>query len=146
MDQTAKRMQELRRELSRHAELYYRYDSPEISDYEYDMLYAELLRLEAEDPEYFDPASPSQRVGGKPLDKFEKVVHAVRMDSLSDVFSFSEVEEFCDRMAEEIKYLAMNILADTDNVANPPESAMMTVKLVESLRESADNNGSVVKF
>lgn len=51
-----------------------------------------------------------------------------------------------DRMAEEIKYLAMSILENADNVTNPPESAMQTVKLVEMLRESADNNGSVVNF
>ena len=92
----------LRETLRYHAERYYVYDSPEISDYEYDMLYAELLRLEGEDPEYFDPASPTQRVGGAPLEKFEKVVHSVRMDSLSDVFSFDEVEEFCHRMSDEI--------------------------------------------
>ncbi|MBO5938639.1 MAG: NAD-dependent DNA ligase LigA [Clostridia bacterium] len=101
-NKTRDRIDFLRNTLRYHAERYYVYDSPEISDYEYDMLYAELLRLEAEDPDYFDPASPSQRVGGKPLDKFEKVVHSVRMDSLSDVFSFSEVQDFCARMAEEI--------------------------------------------
>ncbi len=51
-----------------------------------------------------------------------------------------------DRMAEEIKFLAMSILEDVDNTTNPPESAMLTVKLVELLRESADNNGKVVKL
>ena len=60
----------MRRELTHHAKLYYVYDSPIISDYEYDMMFADLKRLEEEHPEFFDPSSPSQRVGGKPLDKF----------------------------------------------------------------------------
>lgn len=51
-----------------------------------------------------------------------------------------------DRMAEEIKFLAMSILEDSENVQNPPESAMMTVKLVETLRESAAQNGAIVAF
>lgn len=51
-----------------------------------------------------------------------------------------------DRMAEEIRFLAMSILEDTENVTNPPESAMMTVKLVETLRESAAQNGANVAF
>lgn len=102
MDQTAQRIQKLRRELSHHAELYYRYDAPEISDYEYDMLYAELLKLEAEHPELDDPESPTHRVGGKPLDKFEKITHTSVMNSLSDVFSFEELEGFISRTANEI--------------------------------------------
>lgn len=87
----------LRRELSHHARLYYVYDAPEISDYEYDMMYAELLRLEAEHPELYDPESPTQRVGGTPLDKFDEVVHTSRMDSLADVFSFEELSDFTSK-------------------------------------------------
>ncbi len=117
MEQNRARIDFLRNTLRYHAERYYVYDSPEISDYEYDMLYAELLRLEAEDPDYFDPASPSQRVGGKPLDKFEKVVHSVRMDSLSDVFSFSEVEEFCDRIAGEIESPSYSVEPKIDGLS-----------------------------
>ena len=92
-----KRIHELREMLTRHARLYYVYDSPEISDYEYDRLYAELLALEEQHPEDFDPTSPTQRVGGEPLREFSEVVHSVRMDSLSDVFSFEEVSEFVSR-------------------------------------------------
>lgn len=97
------RINTLRRELSHHAKLYYVYDAPQISDYEYDMMYAELLRLEAEHPELYDPESPTQRVGGAPLDKFEKVTHTSRMDSLSDVFSFDELAEFLSKNGD-IKY------------------------------------------
>ena len=96
------RVEELRRQLAYHSERYYVEDAPEISDYEYDMMYAELIRLEVEYPELYDPTSPTVRVGGRALDKFEKHTHAYRMDSLSDVFSFEEIEDFCRRMEGQI--------------------------------------------
>ncbi len=96
-------IEKLRAKILYHAKKYYVEDAPEISDYDYDMMYAELLRLESEHPEYDDPASPTHRVGGKPLEKFGKVVHHVQMNSLSDVFSFEELEEFLDRVHEIIK-------------------------------------------
>jgi DNA ligase (NAD+) len=94
----AERIKKLRAQLLYHAKRYYVDDDPEISDYDYDMMYAELLRLEAEHPELFDPASPTQRVGGKALDKFEKVTHSVPLNSLSDVFSFEELRDFLTRV------------------------------------------------
>ena len=99
MNEIFERIKELRKTLSYHAKRYYVYDDPEISDFEYDCLYAELVRLEEENPQYFDPTSPTCRVGGKPLDKFEKVIHTVGMNSLSDVFAYEEIREFVDRMA-----------------------------------------------
>ncbi len=98
MNEVLSRITELRSLLSHHAKLYYVYDAPEISDYEYDRLYAELLSLEAEHPEYDDPESPTHRVGGKPLDKFNKVTHGAVMNSLSDVFSFDELTSFIDNV------------------------------------------------
>lgn len=98
-NEVERRIKKLRAKLLYHARRYYVEDNPEISDYEYDRMYAELKALEEEHPEFFDPASPTQRVGGKPLDKFEKVTHHVRMDSLADVFSFEELEEFLTRVA-----------------------------------------------
>lgn len=100
MDSEIKRIEELRERLTYHAKLYYVYDAPEISDYEYDMMFAELKALEEKHPELEDPTSPTHRVGGKALDKFEKVTHSVRMNSLSDVFSFDEVEDFITRTNE----------------------------------------------
>lgn len=88
------KIKKLRRELTHHAKLYYVYDSPEISDYEYDMMFSELKRLESENPEFFDPESPTVRVGGQALDKFGKVTHTARMDSLADVFSYDELSDF----------------------------------------------------
>jgi len=107
MDSEVKRIKELRETLTYHAKLYYVYDAPEISDYEYDMMFAELKALEEKHPELEDPASPTHRVGGKALDKFEKVTHSVRMNSLSDVFSFDEVEDFIvktDEIVGEAEY------------------------------------------
>ena len=99
MNEIFERIKELRKTLSYHAKRYYVYDDPEISDFEYDRLYAELVRLEEENPQYFDPTSPTCRVGGKPLDKFEKVTHTVPMNSLSDVFEYEEIRDFVNRMA-----------------------------------------------
>jgi len=112
-----KRIHELREMLTRHARLYYVYDSPEISDYEYDRLYAELKALEEKHPENFDPTSPTQRVGGKPLDKFEKVTHSVRMSSLADVFSFEEVEDFAERMSELVKNAEYSVEPKIDGLS-----------------------------
>ena len=94
------RVAELRRELDYHAKQYYVYDAPVISDYEYDKLYYELVHLEEDYPELDDPASPTHRVGGKALDKFDKVTHTARMDSLSDVFSYDELGDFVRRVHE----------------------------------------------
>ena len=87
-------LEALRREVAYHARKYYVDDAPEISDYDYDMLYRRLEELEAAHPEFFDPESPTQRVGGAPLERFEKVTHRVPLNSLTDVFSFEELEEY----------------------------------------------------
>ena len=97
-EKITERVKKLRAELTYHSEKYYNEDAPEISDYEYDMMFDELKKLEEKYPELYDPASPTLRVGGKALDRFEKVTHTARMDSLADVFSFEEVEDFCSRM------------------------------------------------
>ena len=111
------RLHELRAMLTRHARLYYVYDAPEISDYEYDKLYAELLALEAKHPEDFDPTSPSQRVGGKPLDKFESVTHSVRMDSLADVFSHDEVSDFVTAMQKTAEHPRFSVEPKIDGLS-----------------------------
>lgn len=104
-DQNVKKeLERLRREVAYHAKKYYVDDAPEISDYDYDMLYHRLEELEAAHPEFFDPSSPTQRVGGTPLERFEKVTHRVPLNSLADVFSFEELAAYLDgaeaRLAE----------------------------------------------
>lgn len=93
-----KRILQLRRELERHNKLYYVYDSPEITDYEYDMLMQQLKALETEHPELITPDSPTQRVGGVALTQFEQVTHQVPLESLTDVFSYDELFAFGSRM------------------------------------------------
>lgn len=115
--QIKEKINTLRAQLTHHAKLYYVYDSPEISDYEYDMLYAELVRLEQENPEFFDPASPTQRVGGAPLEKFEKVTHSVRMDSLSDVFSFEELKSFTDLSSDAVPDITYSVEPKIDGLS-----------------------------
>lgn len=88
----------LRRELEYHSKLYYVYDAPVISDYEYDMLLRKLEQLEQEHPELITKDSPTQRVGGAALSKFEPVVHQVPLESLTDVFSTEELFAFGERM------------------------------------------------
>lgn len=88
----------LRNELQYHNKKYYDEDSPEISDYEYDMLQRKLRALEAEHPEFTDADSPTQRVGGSASEKFSKVAHAYPLESLQDVFSFDELREFYRRV------------------------------------------------
>lgn len=93
-----KRIQELRDLVRYHSRLYYELDSPELDDYEYDLLYHELLDLEEEYPELKTPDSPTQKVGGAASLKFEPVQHAVQMGSLQDVFSYEELFEFDERV------------------------------------------------
>ena len=97
-----KKIAELSRLLEYHSKKYYVDDAPEISDYEYDKMFYELVALEEEFPELASPNSPTKRVGGKALDKFEKVTHAVRMGSLSDVFSYDEVRDFITKTEEKL--------------------------------------------
>ena len=93
MDRAAaeKRHEELVRQIERSNHLYYDLDAPELSDYEYDALTREARALEAQYPELATATSPTQRVGGTASGKFEKVQHAVRMESLQDVFGIDEV-------------------------------------------------------
>ena len=82
------------------SKLYYEQDAPRITDYEYDMMFRELGELEEQYPELKLPTSPTSRVGGRALDRFEKYTHTVRMGSLTDVFSMDELREFTDRMEQ----------------------------------------------
>ncbi len=93
-----KELDKLRREIEYHSKLYYVYDAPVISDYEFDMLMQRLKAIEAEHPELVTPDSPTQRVGGQALSQFEQVRHQVPLESLTDVFSYDELFAFGERM------------------------------------------------
>ena len=98
-----KRIIELRAILEYHARKYYDEDSPEISDYEYDMLMNELKALEREFPEFITKDSLTQKVGGTVKEGFEKVEHEVPLQSLQDVFDYEEIYDFDRRMRKSAK-------------------------------------------
>lgn len=97
-----KRIAELKKQIERHNYLYYVKDSPAITDFEYDALMSELKKLEEENPHLITPDSPTQRIGGKPLEGFETVTHTVPMESLNDVFSKAEVESFDNNVKKQL--------------------------------------------
>lgn len=97
-----KRAEELRRKLRHHSYMYYVMDAPEITDYEFDMMYRELIDLEGEYPELVTPDSPTQRVGGKASEDFKKVRFRKPMLSLSNAFSGDEIRTFDRRVRAEL--------------------------------------------
>jgi DNA ligase (NAD+) len=94
----AQRVEELRREIRRHEELYFVRDAPEISDAAFDALMRELKALEDAHPELVTPESPSQRVGGRPAEGFDTVTHAVPMQSLDNAFGRDDLFGFDERV------------------------------------------------
>ena len=94
---------QLRREIERHNELYYIRDQPEITDAEFDRLFAELVQLETRFPELASPDSPTQRVGATPLAQFADHSHRTPMLSLSNAFSDDEVRAFDRRLREALE-------------------------------------------
>ena len=91
---------QLRTALNEHNYNYYVLDAPTISDFEYDKMLRELENLEAAHPELITPDSPTQRVGGQALDSFQQVTHRVPLQSLQDVFSPDELQDFDRRVRE----------------------------------------------
>ncbi len=96
--EAAKRVEQLRGEIRKHDRLYYEEATPIISDREYDRLYKELVDLERQFPDLVTADSPTQRVGGKPLQAFEQVSHLIPMLSLDNTYSEAEVKNFYARI------------------------------------------------
>ncbi|MFH1115856.1 MAG: NAD-dependent DNA ligase LigA, partial [Pseudomonadota bacterium] len=95
-------VENLRRQIRRHDHLYYVLDNPEISDSDYDGLYRQLEEIERAYPSLVTADSPTQRVGGAPLDKFNQAQHAEPMLSLSNVFDENELFEFDQRVRKSL--------------------------------------------
>ena len=94
----------LRDTIRYHNERYYRFDTPEISDAEYDRLMVELIQLEHQYPSLLSPDSPTQRVGAKPLEKFASIRHLTPMLSLGNAFSDEEIVQFDERIKRAIHF------------------------------------------
>ena len=99
---TQEKLNQLRETLHYHGVKYYVEDSPEIPDSEYDRLMRELLELEAKHPHLVSLDSPSQRVGGQPLDGFQSVKHEIAMLSLDNAFDDGELDAFYKRMLDRL--------------------------------------------
>jgi len=96
------KIEKLRVEIERHNHLYYIEATPEISDRDYDSLLKRLEELEKENPEFITPNSPTQRVGGKPLNGFQNVRHTVPMISLANTYNKEELIEFDGRVQKRL--------------------------------------------
>ncbi len=110
-------MKGLRETLGRANYRYYVLDAPDMPDYEYDRLLRRLEELEAEHPEEITPDSPTQRVGGQALESFQQVEHSVPLESLQDVFSPEEVEEFAQRMEEAMEGVQYSVEPKVDGLS-----------------------------
>lgn len=111
-DRVADRMAWLRDEIRRHDDLYYQKAAPEISDFEYDQLFAELKALEADHPDLVAADSPTLRVGGAPLDGLVEVAHAVPMLSLDNTYSLDELRAWYDRVGRGLGHPPSGLAAE----------------------------------
>ncbi len=138
-----KRIEELRNQVEYHAKKYYDDDKPEISDFEYDMLMVELRNLEKEFPEFTSKESLTQKVGGHVKAGFKKVIHKVQLQSLQDVFSLEEVEEYINKIDEKAK--EQNIENRTYVVETKIDglSAALEYKQGKFVRGATRGNGTV---
>lgn len=101
MSNIVDRLNEIKEILNQASYEYYVLDQPTMEDFEYDRLMAELIQIENEHPELKSPDSPSNKIGGEVLTKFEKVVHSSKMMSLSDAFNYQELFDFDARVRKE---------------------------------------------
>lgn len=100
-DQVEQHIASIREQINKHNHLYYVLSAPSITDYEFDLLLKELEALEKQYPEFEDPLSPTKRVGGDITKGFKQIVHRYPMLSLSNTYSFEEIEDF-DRRVRKI--------------------------------------------
>ena len=107
------RIEELRKIIEYHNKRYYDDDDPEISDFEYDMLNNELKNLEKQFPDLITKDSNTQKVGGHVKEGFSEVTHVVPLQSLQDVFSIEELEEFDKRVKKQLEGKTVNYVVET---------------------------------
>ena len=137
-EQAKNRIEELNKLTAYYAKKYYDEDKPEISDFEYDMLMNELKNLEKEFPEYISKNSLTQKVGGTVKEGFAKVQHEVPLQSLQDVFSFEEVQDFDIRMRKEDTNVTYVVETKIDGL-----SVSLEYKKGEFVRGATRGNGTI---
>ncbi|MHB0867649.1 MAG: NAD-dependent DNA ligase LigA [Thermoleophilia bacterium] len=141
----SKRVEELRAELTRNNHLYYVLDQPEISDADYDRLFAELKQLEEEYPELRSPDSPTQRVGAEPLEAFTQVRHPQRMLSLANARNEQELEDWHRRVDKLLADAALE--SDSPAFVVEPKIDGLAISLIYEngalVRGSTRGNGEI---
>ena len=110
-------MDQLTDELIVHAKKYYEEDAPEISDFEYDALSRQLRQLEQEYPQWARADSPTQRIGGEPLEGFDEVRHDYPMERLQDVFSYEELWDFDRKIKEQFPQALYSVEVKIDGLS-----------------------------
>ena len=136
--QAKKRIEELSATLRYHSILYYVEDSPEIEDYEYDVMMRELRSLEERFPQFSYDDSPSKTVGGAAAAQFTEVVHKVKMESLLDAFSFEELKDFDRKIANETDNACYSVEPKIDGL-----SVSLEYKNGKFVRGSTRGDGNV---
>ena len=129
------RIDELRNSINQYNYEYHVMDNPSIPDIQYDQLLDELNQLETSNPEFFDPNSPTQKVGGKILKGFEKVTHQEPMYSLSNAFSLEDLENFDSRIKKLYPNASYVVELKIDGLA-------MSLEYVDGVYTSAATRGN----
>jgi len=143
MPTPARRAEELRRLIDHHNYLYYVQATPEISDREFDKLLNELKQIEKDHPELVTPDSPTQRVGGQPIEGFKTVVHRVSMLSIDNTYNPDELREFDRRVrrvlaGETVNYV-VELKIDGVAIALTYENGLFTVGATRGDGERGDD-------
>jgi DNA ligase (NAD+) len=112
-----KRIDEIKDKLNKYSYEYYVLDKPTVSDFEFDQLMKELIKLENENPELITIDSPTQRVGGEVSEKFVKVAHDIPMLSLDNVFSYEELRDFDKRIKKAVKEYTFTVDLKIDGLS-----------------------------
>jgi DNA ligase (NAD+) len=123
-NEAKKEIAKLREEINHHNYKYYVENNPVISDYEYDVLLKKLEALEKQFPDLITPDSPTQRVGGEPLEGFKTVEHKVAMLSIDNAYSYDELKEFDERVKKNV--------GEVDYVCEPKIDGLSVALLYES--------------
>ncbi|GIW79758.1 MAG: hypothetical protein KatS3mg105_1565 [Gemmatales bacterium] len=143
MSTVKERIEELRRLIDHHNYLYYVEAKPEISDREFDRLLEELKKLEEEHPEYVTPDSPTQRVGGAPIEGFRTVRHRIPMLSIDNTYNAEELRRFDERVrrllgGEKVTYV-VELKIDGVAISLTYEDGVLTVGATRGDGETGDD-------
>ncbi|MBR3355186.1 MAG: NAD-dependent DNA ligase LigA [Oscillospiraceae bacterium] len=138
IEEIRSRIEYLQAFLAENARLYYEEDNPLIEDEEYDHLLRELEELEAEYPQFKRQSSPTVNIGGSASAKFSDVIHQVKMESLSDVFSFEEVLDFINKVLSEYPDADFSVEPKIDGL-----SVSLEYENGKLIRGSTRGNGTV---